>query len=306
MMLLVENWTRGGELELASLVDESPNPQFDAFPRGEPWRPDGPLFAAAQSALHGGCAKLFIVFKSDPLVTWGSKHVTVFAGGLLFAGVPQKRLRYEAVARQIFGTTLGRDASSEYRVLVSAEMTPDPEQMAQLGSDCDPFLGFPEPPNLTKVNAPKSVGLSLALGPGCKLTWIDQTGYSEIWFVADSQGFEEHRFLFTEYARRPYVQSILTILGFVTSRQANSTEDATKKTTLVQSHALLGGMLPFLTALQELTSSSHASDMVKTEKIGELDLAVSPTSGELGPIPNGSVGTPVKDQPKIIDIVELD
>jgi hypothetical protein len=239
-------------------------------------------------------------------VTWGSKHVTVFAGGLLYAGVPQKRLRYEAVARQIFRTTLGRDASNEYRVLVSAEMTPDPEQMTHLGNDCDPFLGFPEPPNLTKVNVPKSVGLSLALGPGCKLTWIDQTGYSEIWFVADSQGFEEHRFLFTEYARRQYVQPILAVLGFVNSRQVNTTQDNARKNTLVQSHTLLGGMIPFLTALQELTSSSRASDIVKTEQTRELDVAASPTSGELVPNQSGTVVDPVQDQPKIIDVVELD
>jgi hypothetical protein len=267
----------------------------------------GPLHAAGESALHSGCANLYIVFKSDPIATWGSKRVTVYAGGLLFAGMPQRRLYYEVVARQIFGTVGGRDANIDCRVLVLAEMTPDPEQVPQLANDCDPFLGFAEPPNLTKMDHPKSIGLSLVLGPGCKLTWIDQTGYSEIWFVADSQGFEEHRFLLTEYARRQYVQVILTVLDFVIPPQlANSTGNLRGKA-LVQSHALLGGIMPFLAALQDVTSPSHSATVVKVEEANETGKGEHGTDRAAKPDAKAGVVPAVpQDQKNAIDIVELD
>jgi hypothetical protein len=250
MMLAIENWEKEGSLELAMLLDISPCVEFDTgFSSGsEPWRPGGPLALAAASARACGRATLRVIFSSDARLTWGSRTVTAFAGGLLVAGEPPRPLRYEVVARDVFCNITGADTHLPYKVLSCASIEPDPDRVTadMLKDACDPVLGFVEPQASDYATSEQNIGVAEQMSSGCTLAWRDHTGYSELWFVGDAAGCETHEFLLSEYSRRPYVASVMAVLGFV-GQSAPSPE-----TGIAMAHAILAGMLPHVAALKQV------------------------------------------------------
>jgi hypothetical protein len=189
MMLFVENLEKGGELELAMLLDESPSPRYGdaATARLEPWAPGGALASGALSARAIGRAVLYLVFQSDARSAWGARTVNAVAGGLLCADArPHAPLRYEVVARYLFRNIVGTDSALPYRVLLDAALSPDPEQHAGIlaPSRVHALLGYPVPPCDAPAAGPRdtpraeanSLGDTPSLGTGARLTWVDNTG----------------------------------------------------------------------------------------------------------------------------------
>lgn len=231
MMLMLERYDCD-ELELAMLLDESPYHNFTPMGScGEPWRADGSLIQAATSVDLCGHAWLFVAYVSDDAATWGSRRVKLLAGGEIVrkqmtnSGVWTGKyinMRFEIVARNIFHNVIGKATKSTYRLIQCARIQPEPNLEARqrkdvknstLGEDEDEFFGIAEPQVEEKHHG--AAPFVPQLGIGCVLTWIDETGYTEKWFVQDLSCFEEHRFCLTEYQRRPFVQCILARLAFV-------------------------------------------------------------------------------------------
>lgn len=241
MIIVAENISQNGAMELAMLLDECPYPSNCV---GEPWRSGGNLVKSLEAAAKVGRAELYLVFRSDPPRVWGDKLVTALAGGLLYLENSSRPLRYEVVARQIFENCVGQDTSLPYRILVRADITPDPEVSTNRGKEVDDYLGAAEPQAERKITD-SAMGDPEVLGSGVTVTWMDQTGYQEIWFVGDSDGLQDYRFDLTEFSRRSYVQRILGALGFVGKAVTRQ-----KRQTMLNS--LLQGSLPQLTAIQQL------------------------------------------------------
>lgn len=268
MIVVAENIDRGGKMELAMLLDDSPAPPA---PSGEPWKPGGNLAKASSSAISAGRAELYIVFQSDPPRTWGDKVVIAFAGGLLYTADSLVPLRYEVVARNVFQNCAGKDTTLPYRILVRAELSPDPEISARNGkASRDDLLGMDEPQTEQKIFN-SSLGEPDMLGSGVTVTWMDQTGYQEVWFVGDAAGLLEYKFDLTEYSRRTYVQCILNILGFVGKKEFS----ASRERSMLQ--ALLRGALPQLTALQQLC-------LKNSRELSHSDIKIGPPAAANGQV----------------------
>lgn len=269
MMLFVENTEKGGSLELAMLLDESPSPEYGnrAYSNLEPWTQGGSLATATAEARTCGRATLYLVFQSDDCRSWGSRTVLAVAGGLLFNPLqPKTPLRYEFVNRELFGNICGSQSTQSYRVLSNVSLGCDLDSKAGKISKVDPHrcLGFRDlqtgsfkagvrpSENTESKCSPFELGDTPELRTGTYVSWVDQSGYSEHWFVADVTGFFEFRFEMQEFARRRFVRVVLSFLGFVSSPLALSTEIANRNA----AGALLNGLLPQCLAIQNLCCSA--------------------------------------------------
>lgn len=245
MMLAVENWEQGGKLCVGILLDESPSPHFGCKTRGEPWRSGGPLQRCVESATSTGRADLYIVFNGDDRQTWGSKRVTCYAGGKLYLYGTVRELRYEFVAADVYDVSSRKCSSLPYRVVRHVQLAIDPDKASGVGG-FDALLGEKCPGPDTEHDF--RMGETDSERTGCKLTWIDQTGYSEVWFLGDARGYKENEFMLVEFHRRPYVRAVLDALSFLeTSLSARAKQRAAV--------SLISGMVPGLDALARVVAS---------------------------------------------------
>ena len=135
-MLAVENLDTG-KLEVAMLLDEPPSRNFmTGAIGGQPWRPNSPLVNALKSARLCGFCWLFIVYKGDDVLSWGSKRVKITSGGKLYTIIRSnlgnersrfRELRYETIAPDLFAPLFGLKTQLPYKVIHNCTLTSNPE-----------------------------------------------------------------------------------------------------------------------------------------------------------------------------------
>lgn len=264
---MLQQWD-SEDLELAMLLDESPMHDYISVKSyGEPWRPDGPLTEAATTIDLYGYAWLIVVYISDEPHTWGTRKIKLTVGGRIarkniingFWNGELIPMKFEVVARDIFRNIIGENSDQPFKLLRSAQILPEPSNETRSKyekQESDDWLGTPEIQHSTS----NGVGGKLAsfvpqIGLGCVLTWMNEQGYTEKWFVQDPICFEEHRFCLTEYQRRPFIHILLARLGFVKAIEAaNRNEPSTIEEACA---GLLNTVCQAMQALSNIASSSH-------------------------------------------------
>lgn len=222
-MLMLERFD-GSKLELAALLDESPYANFiPSKTCGEPWRADGPLVKAVASADLEGYAWLYVVYNRDEYITWGSRMVKVMAGGEILrkemtsSGIwtgEYVALRYEVIRRDLFHNIVGEDTLHRFAVVETAVMRVRNSETGSVKSE--------EPSNDLFGDAdmqaePKRDSLGYAFPRTdieCFHIVRETNDEPKEWHENDGD-WAIYRLLLTEYQRRPFVQKVLGILGFV-------------------------------------------------------------------------------------------
>lgn len=291
MLLMLENWALPvPSFELAMIVDESPVVGYDASRAGEPWRPNSHLTSASRSADLEGYAWLFVIFLSDEVSTWGSKKLRFGSDGRIMrpeiteSGVETGRLlkiTYEVVARHIFENTSGENTTSPYSVVVSAQM----ESIEQVEAH-NKSKKFKDELFGTRIEPGEVSVTGLAPHPpfahdemGCVCVIEDENGSQESLVVLDDW-FEQYRFHFTEFQRRPYVRIVLAQLGFVKGDEMPTSYDAR------MSH--LETIANAMSALYEIDGSKRFKNLSTLEdmdynrtnpKLADMDLNYGEANG---------------------------
>lgn len=183
MILIVENWDKEGEKEQAILLDECPSPLHESMNSSlEPWAEGGSLASCLDTAEAKGRADLFLVFFSDTRSSWGVRKVTALAGGVLQCdAIPGGLVKFEVVARHLFGNIVGVDSDLPYRVLEEAFLAPDPDKVGGLlaPNAKHPSLGFAVAQrDIGQIVAnDEHLGVDPSYGTGVRIKYFDQTGY---------------------------------------------------------------------------------------------------------------------------------
>jgi len=220
------------------LLDEPPCRHYmQGSMCGQPWRHNSPLVAAMRTAQLSSHAWLYIVYRGDPVLSWGSKTVKVVSGGKIYVELKTRygtatgelrELRYRNIAPQVFRPIYGTtQTGGTYKVIIKCSLEFDPDADVQIGEP-HPLLGYKELRLEGKIakefsgdgNGGKDTR-TVPRNMGCFVEWINEKGYGETWFLQDGDGLD---FELTEYQRRVYVQYVLEQLGYVhgeshTSRQ---------------------------------------------------------------------------------------
>lgn len=284
MMLLLERFDCE-DLELAFLSDDSPYQGHRAFTGDEPFRSETSLLEdAVYSSCMYGYAWLIVVYMSDPVPTWGSRRVKLLAGGIILkyditedgAWTGQySRLRYEVVARHIFANVGGTDTTAPFQVIThggSLHREKPFDLLPTRKTSCSPrpthsWLGDAVPQMgdcngkfkryVSDLKRPSFVPQPL----GCFFVLFCHDRHTESWIVGRAEDFSRHRFVLTEFARRPLIRRILVTLGFVYSDQ--STQNTTQDSNLLSGH--LRNIIACMDSIQNLISAEDIPKNLSTK-----------------------------------------
>ncbi|KAI0558268.1 hypothetical protein FGB62_223g05 [Gracilaria domingensis] len=131
---MLQQWN-SEELEMAMLLDEPPFHEYQPIlSGGESWRAAGTLAKASRDIDLEGYAWLFVVYRSDPVSTWGQRSVKLTTGGEILREESHcglwtggfRSLRYEVLARTVYGNIVGNDSTIKCDLIIDARIQQDP------------------------------------------------------------------------------------------------------------------------------------------------------------------------------------